>query len=210
MRFHLGRRRQNRLFQLLVLFEAFGKSEIPKVPLAFLIKRPKRSAGYPSNVSAGHDFHGYGFALLPYHHIGIGKFQRVVWHDVRGVLEPEPAHAREHLALERNEREIAVKRRVAVGGNQNQLIVLLIDIPNLAGILLAEIWEIRAFQHPIEMLFDEFLVHNYSPGGGNVIFPGSTIVCRLPSSTVPTSISSYPLALPILRIFSTSTAGAKI
>gem|GEM_PF-3220503 len=50
----------------------------------------------------------------------------------------------------------------------------------------------------------------YSPGGGRMMFSGSNITWRLPSSTTPMSATSYPVCRARASILSASVAGAKI
>jgi hypothetical protein len=75
------------------------------------------------------------------------KFQRVhrdqvIWHDTGEVVEPEDGQLVEHLPLVRDPRtEHVIERRDPIRGNDQELILDLVDVAYLAATEEAKLWK---------------------------------------------------------------------
>src|SRR5262249_52307903 len=65
--------------------------------------------------------------------------EHLIRDDCFRLLEPPRAHLIENLPFPRNMRDNAIERGVSIGRNQNQFVSLIVNITDLAGLLLSEV-----------------------------------------------------------------------
>jgi hypothetical protein len=107
---------------------------------------PDRRRGHARHVGTHDELDRDDFAFSGDRHRRIGNLDDVVRGQVLGDLEPVRCDLVQDLALERDGSQHDVEGADSIGDNDDAAIVLDVAIPDLAGVFLAERWEIGGFQ----------------------------------------------------------------
>ena len=137
----LGRRRDDRRRQLLVLAQAIGKADPVDLPPTCLVHRPDRCRGRPGQIVPNHDFDRHDCEPAANQNIGVGVFDDVVRTDLARRIEPEPGDLGQHLPLERDCGNDPVEGAQPVGRDDDAAPVRqVVIVTNLTPVM---VWKFR-------------------------------------------------------------------
>ncbi len=128
-----GRGRDQRLRQRVIFAQAVRQRKAVRAALALGIERPQRGGGHAGDVAAHDDFNRQRRGLAGDRHVGVGRGDEMVVHEVGGLGEPPGAELVEHLPLERNRAQHAVEGGHAVGCHQHAQAAAPVHLAHLAG-----------------------------------------------------------------------------
>jgi hypothetical protein len=115
----LGRGRDDRRGQGGVVAQPVGQGVAIHLARALLVHRQHRRPRGAREIAAHHHLDRQDGDAAADHHIGIGIGQHMVGADIGCAVEPEPRQLRQHLTLERDRGQDAVKGREPVGRDQD-------------------------------------------------------------------------------------------
>ena len=121
--FGLGRGRDERGGQRLVLAEAIGQMVSVKHTLAFGVAPPQRRARHAGDVASHHDLDRERSGRDGDERVGIGLGEGVVGDNVAARGEPPTRELVEHLALQRHGRDNTIEGGKPIGGDEQHLII---------------------------------------------------------------------------------------
>jgi hypothetical protein len=124
----LGRRREQRARQRLVLAQPVGQRVAREGAGAALVGLPDRRRGHAGQVRAHHQLDGERAHFATDAHVGIGAVDDVVRREVRGGAEPVLRELVQHLALPRDEADHAIERAQAIGHDDHALAARRVDV----------------------------------------------------------------------------------
>ena len=115
----LGRWRDDRPWQFLILFKAFGEVVTIKHAFATVIHRPDAGIGRPGHIVPHHHLDGQDLERLSDYDVWVGIRDHVVGADVRRLVKPEARRLVQDLPLERYSSQNMIKRGLPVRGDHD-------------------------------------------------------------------------------------------
>ncbi|MEZ4613575.1 MAG: hypothetical protein R2838_25600 [Caldilineaceae bacterium] len=134
----LGRGRDDRRGQRVVLAQPVGEVDAVDGALALAVAVPERGLGHAADVTAHDDFDQQRRADAGHGHVGIGRGDQMVADDVGRLCKPERGQLVEHLALVGHQAEDAIEGRQPVGGDEEEPVVAAVYVAHFAAGLGAE------------------------------------------------------------------------
>ncbi len=129
--FSLGSRRNDRLREGIAFAQAIGHGYAADAAFAGLVLPP----GMAGEIAPDDHLHADGFALQTYRHVGVGRGEQPVGHDVARGLEKIHRRLVEHLSFVRNGLgQDVVKSGDAVGSDHDEQVADSIYVAYLAAV----------------------------------------------------------------------------
>ena len=156
----LGRRRDQRPRQRLVLAHPVGQGVARKAPRARLVVLPDRGGRHAREIGAHDHLDRQAAALDGAGHVRVGHVDHVVGREVLRLLEPVGRELVQHLTLERDRAQDDVERAQPVGGHEDPPAAPAVALPHLAVVVLAEAGQVDPLEGSRKLLPQHVVRHH--------------------------------------------------